>query len=82
VNVNDSHIIQLMPLSHCHPSSLAMNPEWFTILVLAYPGLLKMSVVVPRIPKGWKLDDKLVCATVHAREYDHCHIHILSANEQ
>ena len=34
---SDLHKVQLMPLSP-HHLLLQQNPEWFTFLVLAYPG--------------------------------------------
>jgi len=34
---NDLHMVQLMPLPP-HHFLLQQNPEWFTFLVLAYPG--------------------------------------------
>jgi len=35
--VNDLHIVKLMPLP-TYQLLLHYNPEWFTLLVLAYPG--------------------------------------------
>jgi len=35
---NDLHMVQLMPLPP-HHLLLQLNPEWFTFLVPAYPGL-------------------------------------------
>jgi len=37
VGANDLHMVQLMPLPLRH-LLLQYNPEWFTFLVLAYPG--------------------------------------------
>ena len=34
---NDLHMVQLMPLPPRH-LLLQQNPEWFIVLVLAYPG--------------------------------------------
>jgi len=34
---NDLHMVQLMPLPP-HHLLLQYNPEWFTFLVLTYPG--------------------------------------------
>jgi len=34
---SDLHMVQLMPLPP-HHLLLQKNPEWFTFLVLAYPG--------------------------------------------
>ena len=38
-SANDLHMVQLMPLPVCHPIiSASENPEWFILLVPAYPG--------------------------------------------
>ena len=34
---NDLHMVQLMPLPP-HHLLLQQNPEWFILLILAYPG--------------------------------------------
>ena len=34
---NDLHMVQLMPLQPCH-LLFQLNPEWFILLVPAYPG--------------------------------------------
>jgi len=42
---NDLHMVQLMPLPPRH-LLLQQNPEWFTFLVLVYPGCPGTAVVV------------------------------------
>jgi len=39
---NDLHMVQLMPLP---PHHLLQNPEWFILLVPAYPGVLEKKAV-------------------------------------
>ena len=52
---NDLHMIQLMPLSP-HHLLLQQNPEWFILLVLAYPvcpgkkAVKRLCVCVFNIP--------------------------------
>ena len=58
---NDLHMVQLMPLTP-HYLLLQQNPEWFILLVLAYPGcpgkkaVKRLCVCVSR----WQLD----CASI------------------
>jgi len=42
----DLHLVQLMPLQP-HFLLLHKNPEWFTFLVLAYPGCPGKEAVKP-----------------------------------
>ena len=41
---NDLHMVQLMPLPP-HNLLLLQNPEWFILLVTAYPGCLGKKAV-------------------------------------
>jgi len=41
---NDLHMVQLMPLPP-HHLLLQQNPQWFTFLVLAYPGCPEKKAV-------------------------------------
>ena len=42
---DDLHMVQLMPLPPRH-LLLQQNPEWFILLVLAYPGSAKKPLMV------------------------------------
>ena len=62
---NDLHMVQLMPLPP-HHLLLQQNPEWFILLVPAYPGcpgkrLLKVCVCVFHSVVSWE-----ILASVHA----------------